>query len=234
MRVEERASREACGRRGACIEGGGLVEGACGDGGREGTNRSAKRTKRIVLAEWIGYSLGMTRTWWSLLLVGGLLSGCADDVETTAPVSRVFFTPDASSSGAALWLEAERVPDGVAVTLWGRELGDVFGWSAHVAGLDAALVVSSATVEERLGPAEEALYLAAPRPGDVALGGSRRAPELGDVSLAEAATLASVRLHAAGAVVSRLELAQAVVRRADGSYVGVTTAGGTLDTEGGR
>jgi hypothetical protein len=169
----------------------------------------------------------------ALASVVALVGGCADEQETSAPVEHVLWTADAMPEGAALWLEAERVDGAIAVTLWGSQLGGVFGWSAHVAGFDGALIVDSAIVDERLGAADEAMHLVKPRPTDVALGGTRLGPELGEVAIDDRTRLGELRLSTASATVSRIDVRQAIVRRADRSYVSVTAAGGELDTQGG-
>jgi hypothetical protein len=164
------------------------------------------------------------------------LAGCADEAPppTEEPEPGAFWTPDELATGPRLWLEAEPDGDAVTLSLWGSELGGVFGWSAHVGGFEATLATVTAEVEPRLGPPADARVVATPHPGDVALGSARVDPSLGDVALDADVRLATVQLSPTAPVSTRIELRRAVVRRADGSYVAVTAAGGTLDTEGAR
>ena len=65
------------------------------------------------------------------------------------------------------------------------------------------------------------------------MGGARLSPELGEITIDDRTRLGELRLSSGKAIVSRIEVAQAIVRRADGSYVPLTAVGGELDTEGG-
>ena len=170
--------------------------------------------------------------------------GC-DDASTDpppppAPTDADHFDVDADGSGPRLWVEAADVSAGAATfELWAAELGPTFGWSAHLTFDEEHLALDPSVppmVEPTvLGPGgdAEAAHLAVPRGGHVALGSTRRARDLGDVTIDAPVRLAAVRLAAADAGASRVAPARAIVRTAEGGWVAVTTAGGTFTSVGG-
>jgi hypothetical protein len=175
----------------------------------------------------------------AILLAAGVMavlsSACGDDTETEDrhPPKPALFEPQAELAGPRLWLSATRGADGIVrIELQGAELGDVFGWAAHVRWDPGAFAVDGGGVGETLGGDAEAARLFTLQEGDAALGEARRGTSLGGVAIDEPAVLATLDVGT-GSDASEVQLERAVVRRADGSYVDISTAGGRLSPEGG-
>ena len=175
-------------------------------------------------------------------MVATLSAGCGGEEEdgaaaTTGEAPKPGFLADAQGSGARMWIDAKLEGDADArVELWAAELGPVLGYSAHLRfdtehlDLDPA---AGPSVEPALGAtADEAVHLASALPGDLAFGGTRRSPTLGEADLGAATLLGHARLHARSVTTSRLSLERVVARRADGGYVQLTALGGELTTVG--
>jgi hypothetical protein len=147
------------------------------------------------------------------------------------------FAADRRSMGPRLWIEATLAGGkNAGVELWASELGPVFGYSAHVHFDASHLSLSpdnaspeAPTVLAPDGPAK-AVELWTQSAGDVGIGAVRRSPNLGEVPIVEATMLGSFMLEARRAGRSAIGIERAVVRRADGSFVSVSVAGGTLVT----
>lgn len=150
---------------------------------------------------------------------------------TTEEPKPKLFVPASEASGPRIWVDAERRDGSVVLRVSGAELGEVFGWGTHVTHDAAAFDVSGAEVLGALGDDASATRIASAGPGDVAFGEARRGPSLGGVVVDEPTVLAEVRLADAKKATS-VGLERAVVRRADGSWVGVALVGGQLDPEG--
>ena len=175
-------------------------------------------------------------------LVATLSAGCGGDEEDGAAAAsgeapKPGFVADAQGSGARMWIDAKVESDSDArVELWAAELGPVLGYSAHLRFDTEHLELDPAggpTTEPALGAAaDEAVHLATALPGDVAFGGTRRSPTVGEADLGAATLLGHARLHARAATTSRLSLDRVVARRADGGYVQLTALGGELTTVG--
>ena len=175
-------------------------------------------------------------------LVAMLAAGCGGDEEDAAAAAtgeapKSGFVADAQGSGARMWIDAKLNGDSDAlVELWAAELGPVLGYSAHLRFDTEHLENDPAgapSAEPALGAAaEEAVHLATALPGDVAFGGTRRSPTLGEADLGAATLLGQARLHARAASTSRLSLERVVARRADGGYLQLTALGGELTTVG--
>lgn len=168
-----------------------------------------------------------------LLLLAALLLACGgDDAPDPTPGPTAGFTADPAVEGPRLWLDAEREGSRTIVTLRGSELGEVFGWSIHLA-FDAALVAveSGDVIAGPLG--DDVVPLAVAKPTDLILAATRRDPSLGGIAIAEPTPLATAVLTDVAPGAGRLELTHTVVRRADGSYVPVAALGGALDTTAG-
>jgi len=166
-----------------------------------------------------------------------LVSACAA-LGATAPVGCVpgvqpgfVPAPAPPTGGPALVTTATLGDAGHAdVTIAARELGAVFGVSFH-------LTASNATLDDAATSGTLALalnrVLARVDDGarnDAAFGGTRLDPADGDVAIDDGA-LASVHLTANEAGAIELHIERAVVRKADGSFVPVAVAGGTLTLE---
>jgi hypothetical protein len=174
----------------------------------------------------------------ALAVVVSLTSACGDDPETKdsppppGPATKLF-EREAQPTGPRLWLDATRDGDGVVhIEVHGAELGEVFGWAAHVHFDAEAVTIETGGVGETLGGDAEAAKLLSVQAGDASLGQARRGPALGGVLVDEPALLATLDVGAEGAP-TEVSLERAIVRRADGSYVEVTAAGGLLTPDGG-
>jgi hypothetical protein len=167
-----------------------------------------------------------------------LSSACTDETETRGPgpepqpESRLF-AREAEPTGPRLWLDATRDEAGaIRIEVHGAELGEVFGWAAHVRWDEAAFTIESGGVGETLGGEAEAARLTSLQAGDAALGEARRGPASGAVAIDAPAILATLDVGGESGP-SEVRLERAIVRRADGSYVEIATAGGLLTTDGG-
>jgi hypothetical protein len=198
-------------------------------GGRAGypvPARNACRTARIAQrSAAVAWSDGVV-SWRSavrllvpsaLLLLGG--AACA------APG----FAPDEPpGDGPSLVLAADVDGARAAVTVVGAGLGDLFGLSAHVA-LDGDLVrADGLAIAPFLG--DDAPVFAAMGAFDVALGAARPSVAAGERAVDDG-EIASFVVDARTAGTSRLELRDAVGRRADGSFVPLAVAGGAITLE---
>jgi hypothetical protein len=153
-----------------------------------------------------------------LLALPALAAGCLEPG----------FTGDADPGGPALVLEQDGAPGRFAVQ--GRGLGSVFGLSYHLVFDEDLLEVRSLEQVEILGGPQLARHIAAPRHGDVALGGSRLSREDGE-ALVEDGPLLRVELAARASGTSRVSLVDALARRADGSFIPLAAVGGSLTLE---
>lgn len=170
----------------------------------------------------------------ALAAMTSLSSACGDDTETkdTPPPEPALFERAAEPAGPRLWLSATRDADGVVrIEVHGAELGQVFGWAAHVRWDAEAVTVEAGGVAQALGGDAEAASLVTLQEGDAAFGEARRGTALGGVAIDEPALLATLDVGGDGP--SQVSLERAMVRRADGSYVEITTAGGLLSPHGG-
>jgi hypothetical protein len=168
--------------------------------------------------------------------MASLSAGCGDD-ETRSPEPKpkpgaAAFQRQAEPVGPRIWLDAASDEDGrMRIEVHGAELGDVFGWAAHVRHDAAAFTVEAGSITETLGAATEAVRFVSLGAGDAALGAARRGAALGPVPVEAPALLAVLEIGEPRGS-TEVMLDRVVVRRADGSWVDVATAGGLL-TEGG-
>lgn len=135
---------------------------------------------------------------------------------------------DQAPSGPAVHLEGEVDGSAAVLRVMGQGLGPVFGLSLHLQ-IDHDLVrIEDFRTEPMLG--EGAVLLARAEDEDIALGGTRPSREAGEVELADG-VLGTVELSARAAGSSRVEIVDAVARRADGSFFPLAAAGGVLTLE---
>jgi hypothetical protein len=160
------------------------------------------------------------------LLLFFYLAACSGSPETSVPPIESSDAggdlPDAGSVrdagqppivGPTLWLSP--TPEGSGIRVMASNLGPAFGVSYHLAYEGTAKGVTQATFLGASG--EQALYLKREKQGDLALGGTRLFPLLGDADLGSEIELARVE------VTGKVSLRHVVVRKADGSYLPVTT-----------
>lgn len=143
------------------------------------------------------------------------------------------FLLDASATGPRLVLDVTFDVDGdpglVEVAVVAYAIPSVFGLSYHLAYDPAVLVLEGAVTQPAfLGPDAEAIHVIVAHPGDLALGGSRRAPPLGDTPVADARVLATLRFRAAPDAETPLALMRSYARTADAALVSIAGARGTL------
>ncbi len=176
-----------------------------------------------------------TATALALSFLLSLTTGCDGDETLPEPKpkpKKASFEREAEPAGPRLWLDAARGDDGrLRIEVYGAALGQVFGWAAHVRHDAGALAVEAGALTETLGATTEAARFVSLAEGDAALGEARRGAALGGVAIDEPTVLAVLEIAEPEAT-SDVALDRVVVRRADGSWVEVATAGGVL-TEGG-
>ena len=145
------------------------------------------------------------------------------------------FEADPEPAGAALYASVDMTdPAAPVATIWAARLGPTFGIALHV-GFDGALLAAhDPATAPCIGPdaGGEALYVAAAKTGDVILGAVRRGPAAGEVEIGDPVVVATIPLTAIVPGTTRIDLLDAQVRRADGSFVPTGEAGGTLTTGG--
>lgn len=168
------------------------------------------------------------------------------DLETTAaadadtselgrelPPGATAFAPDPMASGPHLAIAVRFDIDGdpalLEVDIVARAPGALFGLSYHLGYDPAALWLEGPLTQAAiLGPEAEAAYVIAHGPGDVALGGSRRAPTLGNTAVADGVVLATLRFRGVPESASRLVLTRTYGRTADAALVPLAGGRGTL------
>ena len=177
------------------------------------------------------------RTAFPLLVLLSLTAGCDGDETSPEPGAdpkpkKASFEREAEPNGPRLWLDGARGADGrLRIQVYGAELGQVFGWAAHVRYDAGAFAVETGALTETLGQTTEAARFVSLAEGDAALGEARRGAALGGAAIDEPTVLAVLEIGEPEAT-SDVALDRVMVRRADGSWVEVATAGGVL-TEGG-
>src|SRR5688500_17350413 len=126
-------------------------------------------------------------------------SACGDDESQPQPETALFERAS-EPTGPRLWLDATRDADGrVRIEIHGAELGEVFGWAAHVRWDAAALEVDAGGALQTLGGETEAATIFTWEDGDAAFGEARRGPSLGGVEVREPTLLATLDVGAAEA-----------------------------------
>ncbi len=140
------------------------------------------------------------------------------------------------AEGAAIWLEGELASDGEAkIEVWAADLGQVFALALHLR-FDPDLVEARAPrATEVLGASDggDALYLATVAPGDVSLGGTRAAPDRGEIELVGPVLVGEFSLSWSRQADATLRIERAQVRRADAGFTPVRVSGAALEVEGG-
>ena len=169
-------------------------------------------------------------------------AGCGGDPARGGPTADAGpargFVADDAAGGPRMWVTASLDAGGDRVTLevHASELGAIFGYGAHleVDGEHLALDASgtsgdAATVLSSGGAGAPREVLRVDRAA-VVLGGARALPDDGDVDVSAETRLAVAQAVALAPATSRVSLTHAFARRLDGSYVPLSTAGGTLTT----
>jgi hypothetical protein len=176
------------------------------------------------------------RVTFAWLVVVALLGACGSSsspADTGTPDSgpQTGFKEDPHATGASVYLTVDvSNPSAPAATLWATQLGPVFGLALRLKLDPTRLVATLARTEPWLGADEPkaARYLVVSGPDTVSFGAVRRGPAAGEQTVNAPVKLATIPLHVVATGQSRLEIADLQVRRADGTFVPVTSAGGTL------
>lgn len=167
---------------------------------------------------------------------GPVDGGPADDDDEPAPPAVSRFEAPALAPGAQLVVHVVDIDGaGAQIDVTASGLDSVFGLGWHLVvddglALDPPDVLASAQ-EDVLGPAEDALYVAAGGGNDRALGGTRRAPDRGDVLIADDTLLLAVDVTHPGPGAYRIAVERALARRADGTRIAIAGTKGTLFIE---
>ena len=177
-------------------------------------------------------------TWlMALLLLGACGSSGGQPTDLGGPdTTPQGFKEDPRSTGASVYLTVDATdPTAPVATLWATQLGPVFGLALQLKLDSTRLAATSPKAEPWLGPdaPKAARYLVVARTGAVSIGAVRRGPTAGEQSIAAPVKLATIPLRVVAEGQSRLEIADLQVRRSDGKFVQVTSAGGTLTLSGG-
>jgi hypothetical protein len=186
----------------------------------------------------------MQRTSWVVgvgFVVGVLgLGGCAGDGRAGPPPDaprEVRLVVDGPGEGASLWLDGRLDGSGVELEVWAKDLGEVFGYAAHVELAGDALAVDPggafALDGDALASGDPAAHhaLVTSGPGDIGFGECRASLAAGAVEVAAPVRLGTVRLRLGEAREGSIRLTRISVRRADGSFVEVTAGAARLVEE---
>ncbi len=136
------------------------------------------------------------------------------------------FAADGAGAGPALTVAADVEGGRATLHVRAHGLGEVLGVSAHLRVDPALVAVDDAAATAFLG--DDARTLAHVDGADVALGGSHTSAVQSAVADGD---LATVEVHGVDAGASRVELVDALARTADGAFVPLAAAGGTLTLE---
>ncbi len=170
-----------------------------------------------------------------LLIPLALTAACGQPDPDPPPV--VEPPPDApgflaETGGApALRLEGAFEDGALAVDVLADGLGPVFGIAGRLVFDPSHLAVASA--EPAAAPLGEAASLFRVDAGAVVFGFARMGPDAGEETLDGTVRLATVRFSQSSGGDSRLSLARAEVRRADGAFVSAQFLGAEVHTLGG-
>ena len=181
----------------------------------------------------------------TLFLVSFLATGCGSSDSQTPSVADTDSGADASQSTV---FQADAIPDGPSLSIdvdtshpeapvarvVGHQLGSVFGIACHVVFTGSTFSAHDPVVQPFLGADEagKARYLAKASPTEVALAGVRRGVAAGEIELPDPVVIGTVPIAIGSAGTVRIELSQAQVRRADGTWTAVKLAGGNLQLGG--
>lgn len=139
--------------------------------------------------------------------------------------SRLHFVSDSQPGGPSLFVEADVDEANATLTIRAAELGAAFGLSYHVVVDDDVLQVGAVEQSALLG--EDAWLVAHATRGDIVLGGTRSSPALGEIDI-EDGVIATIALEGRADGKTRVDIAHAVLRRADGSFEAPAVAGGSF------
>ena len=145
------------------------------------------------------------------------------------------FQPEAEPTGPSLFAVVDLTdPNAPVLEIRAKQLGPVFGIAFHLQFDETLVTAHDPVVPPFLGPdaPDEARYLVVARAGDVAFGGTRRGPAAGETELDASTVLTTIPLTLTGAGDSEISIKRTQVRRADGSVVPVSLAGGVLSVGG--
>lgn len=182
------------------------------------------------------------RAWLATLPL--LLAASAGCAERTIVVSHrnaaAQFEAEPNATGARMWLEVDAQADEVVATVHAADLGEVFGYAAHLEYDTRQLVLRPDAPPEALadaladGQPRSLVVMMQGEPGRVRIGATRKGPELGEADMSDATAIATIPFRVISNAEAPLKLTRVVVRRADGSYVPTSAFGGELVTTGDR
>jgi len=162
----------------------------------------------------------------SLAALGGC--GNASMPPGPPPPDASSYVVDAPAGDPGLRLDVTPFDDHAEVRVIAAGPIDVFGLSYRVRWDAARLRPGDVEQGEVLGGTGEAVMVSLPSEGSVALGGTRRSPDLGDRGIAGGTELAVLTLLGTDPGPGSVEVARVVARRSDGSYVPLGAERGTL------
>lgn len=162
-------------------------------------------------------------------------SGAPDTSDTgpDVPARTNAFVAEPPAAGPRLELSVTFGVDGdpglIEVQVVAHAIGAVFGLSYHLSYDPDVLALEGAVTQPAfLGSDADAIHVVAQRPGDLALGGSRRASALGDTPIADALVLGTLHFRASPDAETRLSVTRSYARTADTALVPVSGGRGTL------
>jgi hypothetical protein len=161
-----------------------------------------------------------------------LLVGCASEPppDPPPPITELRFVGETPSGAHVVQLEGSLDGSTLSLELVGRDLGAIFGWSAHVTWDPAVLSLEDATIAGVIdAPSPEGrLELVREREGDLAIAETRTDRALGDATVERESVLASLHFALLREAESAVSLERVVVRDASAAFVAMESGGGSL------
>lgn len=162
-----------------------------------------------------------------------LLIGCASEPPPDPPpppMTELRFVGDTPAGAHVVQLEGALDGSTLSLELVGRDLGAIFGWSAHVTWDPAVLTLEDASVTGAIdAPREDGrVEIVRSVEGDLAIAETRTDRALGDATLESETVLAAVRFMLVTEAESAVSLERVVVRDASAAFVAMESGGGSL------
>jgi hypothetical protein len=162
-----------------------------------------------------------------------LLVGCASEPPPDPPpppMTELRFVGDTPAGAHVVQLEGALDGSTLSLELVGRDLGAIFGWSAHLKWDPAVLMLAEASVTGAIdAPSEEGrVEIVRSTEGDLAIAETRTDRALGDVTLEPETVLASLSFTLLMEAESAVSLERVVVRDSSAAFVAMESGGGSL------